>query len=225
LDEQEDPYRSWRDIVKYHGLVVALLYSLTRLTAIAPNRLWSWFGRLPFVKPIAAYEGGPKMKPWWQDAFVIITIGTTVFLAMSAATCSPSLWSEVLAWVLLLDMLSYHVRVLWFDDLAPRRPWRYARVFSHRRILFQAFIQFAESIFLFGILYLRHGCSAGPYSAICDASFSAATTLSAPEVLKSCASLSNVQVVFSLFFLVIVISIVASVGYTRKQLAPEDNEP
>lgn len=60
------------------------------------------------------------------------------------------------------------------------------------------------------------------------ASFRIATSLSPPESLAKLlpSAVMAIQVMVSIFFLVIVIAIMAATGYTRKQLAPDvwDND-
>ncbi|MCK4828466.1 hypothetical protein KA005_72720, partial [bacterium] len=108
--------------------------------------------------------------------------------------------------------------------LIPGYSWRRLRVWSHRRILFQGATNFIESIFLFGVLYRYFGDVPNRPLDIYQASFDLATSLSLPDALKDCPRwLTNFQVLVSLFFLVVVISIIASAGYTRRELAPTDD--
>ena len=104
----------------------------------------------------------------------------------------------------------------------PADPCPQLRVCSHRRLFFQVFINFAESIVLFGVLYERQLCMREPPPAVYEASFRVATTLSPPDTIRGCAVLTSSQVGVSLFFLVVVISVVASVAYSRQELSPTD---
>ncbi len=193
-----------------------------RLTAwVTPTGLWGKIGR-KFV-PSTVHPVGHKLNPWWQDIMVLfIAVGTVVLAAVIYAG-TPSTPLGFLACYLLFDMVAYHAGVLWFDDLQPGRPWPQLRVLSHRRLFFQAFINFAESIVLFGVLYESQLCMREPPPAVYEASFRVATTLSPPDTIRGCAVLTSSQVGVSLFFLAVVISIVASVAYSRRELSPTDN--
>jgi len=166
-----------------------------------------------------------KTKPIWQDLIVLIIVFLVTILCLSAHTIKDLCWSfPLVAGYLLGDMLTYHAKVLWFDDLRPNLLWQDLRVCSHRRTLFQGLINFVESIFLFGILYRYYG-HIDNQQAIYRESFKVATTFSS-EILKapSLQVLVIIQVAVSLFFLAFVISIISSVSYTRKELAPTDKD-
>jgi hypothetical protein len=108
--------------------------------------------------------------------------------------------------------------------LQPHKLWVQLRVASHRRVFFQALINLAESVLLFAVLYGSHLDDSNRDQAT-QASFEVATTLSRPEALRGVSNpLVNTQVAVSLFFLVVVISIVASVGYAREEAGPRSSQ-
>ncbi len=177
------------------------------------------------LAPLAWEETTKKTKPWWQDLSVLLLAALIIVIVVVAhKRPTLSLWFPVVSWFLLADIATYHAGVLWFDDLKPGKSWTELRVYSHRRILFQAFINFAESVFLFAVLYRYHFSLATGSSQVYQASFEVASTLSRPSFLEAYPYwLTNIQVGFSVFFLVVVIGIVASVGYKRGELAPSDS--
>ena len=214
-------YTSYCEILKHHGIIVLGGYLLfVKLGEwVGVTRWLLWLGRMV---PSAYDKDLCKSKPWWQDLSVLIVLILTigiVYAGWSQRALSVRL-AQTGAWIILLDTFIYHSRILWFDDLQLGRTVRTAMVWSHRRIFFQALVNFMESVFLFPVIY--RGCAKGTFWELSENSFTVATTLSAPETLKNCQTW--VQVAFSLFILITVISIIASVGYTRGELAPSAKE-
>lgn len=220
-NDEEKPYQSHRDVIDAHGLLVYAGYLLFKLSEATPTRLLNRLARTKLCQKWAVHPDNERVKPWVQDlAVIMLAIMTVVMVAVGARW--PRLTS-FLAWWLLADMLAHHSRVLWFDDLQMDRPWRLLRVFSHRRILFQGLVNFTQSVFLFGVLYRRWGCSTNLDGGLYRTSFSVAVTLSPSEGLTECGrSLVTAQMLLSLFFLVVMVSVVASVGYSRTEQAPRD---
>ena len=211
-DVNKPQYASWCKIVKHHGLIVFALYLLSRLLDFTPTRLWILLGEK--IDCCCVITNIKKTKPWWQDLGVLLHVLSTYFVSIKYTY-------TFVAWILIVDMISYNMRVLWFDDLIPKQSSEARKVLSHRRVLFQSLINFTESIFLFGVIYINYCGSSFSRSQIYQASFEVATTLSRPINLFSCANwLINMKVSISIFFLVVVIGIIASVGYKRKELAP-----
>ena len=213
-------YNSFRDILDWHGLFVLAGYVVMRLLRwTTPTRLWA---KLSCVKPFKTFawdSAHEKSCPWWQDLGVILHITLVYLIVRLAFGTDPSLGSavEISAWYLLVDIVGYHAGILWFDDLTGEADLK-RKVWSHRRIFFQAVVNLGESICLFAVLY--HGYQGTDFWTLLTGSFEIATTLSRID-----GSLSNVpiwvmsaQVVVSLFFLVVAISVVASIGYARPEL-------
>jgi hypothetical protein len=218
-------YKKATEILRWHGLIVYFFYVVLRISDIGPTRLWLLLGRSKCIAGKTLDKKSGKVKPVWQDAGVLLILALVIVLTVLSAKSASLCWVfPLVAWMLLADIVAYHARVLWLDDLRTNRSWQRLRVFSHRRILFQGFFNFAESILLFGILYRYYGHFDNQQVDIYRESFVIATTLSSPTLSKLCPRLVNMQVGISLFFLIVVISIVASVGYTRKELAPTDRD-
>lgn len=139
----------------------------------------------------------------------------------------PNLLVYILIVYFLLDIICYHSRVLWFDDLDPTKKPDELKVWSHRRILFQAIINFAESILLFAVLYHQFD----EESRLCfrqtvQKSFEIAASLQHSIELRFVPYFwTNLQIIISLFFFIIVISIIASVGYSRDEISPSTKKP
>lgn len=216
----EPAYKSTSDIVKWHGIFVyagyLVLFYLGNFSFI---RWWFRFGKWKWIAKYARDMTG-KTKPWWQDIGVLITMSFTVGIVWVAVRTPFSPWLAGAAWYFLFDMVSYHARVLWFDTLEPGKTADALKVFSHTRVLFHTFLNFGQSIFLFGILH--HYYASPPDGAgLYQASFELATTLTKPaELSGSPAWLITAHVLVSMFFLVVVISTVAAIGYRRGELAP-----
>jgi hypothetical protein len=222
-EDSERPYSSTRAIRESHGIIVWALYRVTRAARyFFPHRWWYCLSQTRCFRKRFTERGTGKSLPVWQDAGVIILLILITSLVWRTHGAPRVGWLGAgLAWWLLADIILYHAGVLWFDDLAPDRTRRALKVFSHRRIFFQGLINFIETVFLFAILY-RHYLPAldRPDNAY-RLSFGVATTLSAPEGLSAApAWLLVTHVGVSLFFLVVVISIIASVAYNRGELAP-----
>ena len=217
----KDPrYKSYGDILRWHGLFVALGYFLLQASEFTPSRIWF---KLPkkicFLKRLAWNEKFQKATPWWHDIGVILLVVVTYLVILSE--WNNQYWLSVVAraaaGVLLVDILAYHVRVLWFDDLEIRKTIEHRKVWSHRRILFQAIINFFQSLCLFAVVYHAYQPTA-PFRTLLQASFTVATTLTRPASLNVPAILFDLQVAVSIFFLVVVVSVVASIGYNRPEL-------
>jgi hypothetical protein len=192
------------------------------------TQFWFWLGKRKWIKKYAKHKSG-KPKPWWQDSMVIFLVVATSLMVWRSLDRTPSIFLASVSWYLLFDMLVYHVRVLWFDQYEPKKPPDALKVFSHTRVLFQAIINFIQSIFLFGILYSFHSTTSSTEKPclgfFLQYSFNIATMRGKPENLEYIPLwLTNIHVVFSMFFLVVVISIIASVGYRRAELAPNPTQ-
>ena len=215
-------YSDYGKIWYYHGFIaLAGYFALVVLGWFSLTSRWLWLG----TKSGCAYNPNLcKTKPWWQDLGVLLVFCLTI-VVLYAGWSQSILWGKLArwgAWIILFDIFVYYTRVLWFDDLKPQRNLRASMVWSPRRILFQSLISFTESVFLFTVIY--HACVADGHTfwVLTRHSFTVATTLSAPKILGNC--LTWVQVGFSLFIGVVVINILASVGYSRGEHAPSAKE-
>jgi len=213
-DDNEIVYTKLEDIHHYHGWLIYLLYRIVYLSEWTTfTRLWFHLGE--FINKTWTYDNNyKKVTPLWHDIGVSLHVLITILISTKHS-------SNFLAMYLVVDMIAYNSRVLWFDDLIPCRTRKQNKVHSHRRILFQSLINFAESIFLFGVFYMNYCISSFCKTQFFQASFEVATTLGRPDSLSSCPSwLINSQVCISIFFVVAVISVIASVGYKRGEIAP-----
>ncbi|MCJ7545731.1 MAG: hypothetical protein MUP30_02715 [Deltaproteobacteria bacterium] len=230
----KDPhYKNYHDIRQWHGLFVAFFYWLFRLSKLTPYRIWLWFpekipekiGFLKRFKRFAWNARFEKATPCWHDMGVILLVGLTCGAILGS--WSQQNWLSIaawwVAWLLLVDMLAYHIRVLWFDDLEIGRSSEYLKVWSHRRIFFQALINFIQSLCLFAVFYHRYKPTESFWTLL-QTSFTIATTLTQPDSLKALAILVDLQVGVAIFFLVVVISVVASIGYNRPELGKSFDE-
>lgn len=222
--EQRFKYENYCDILRCHGLFATVAYWLFRVFRYTPSRIW--FG-LP--KKISCLrrrawiwnEEFEKATPSWHDIGVLLLIGVTC--AVTWGAWSQQDWLNVAAWwitwLLLIDMIAYHASVLWFDDLGIRQTDKHRKVWSHRRIMFQALLNFAQSICLFAVLYHSYH-STVPFRPLLHDSFTVATSLTRADSLPVSVPtiLVDLQVCVAIFFLVVVISVVASIGYNRPEL-------
>ncbi|MCK4787923.1 MAG: hypothetical protein KAV87_29490 [Desulfobacteraceae bacterium] len=213
-------YNNWRDIIRWHGLFVLVGYKLIRLLRwTTPIRLWAKLSKFPYLKNYAWDGKYKKSKPWWQDVGIIIHIALVYLLVKISfgPDACLSWFAKIGAWYLLVDIIGYLAGVLWFDDLTPETVLK-RKVWSHRRIFFQAIVNFGESIALFAILYRTDDSMI--FWALFKQSFEIAATLSFPEYILNNHSFWLVasQILVSLFFLIIVISVIASIGYARPEI-------
>lgn len=221
-------YKDYGEIVRRHGLFAVFGYWLSRLSGyIGPTRV---FIRLPHWFPnklaFAFDQEHTKSTPWWQDGCVLALSSATAIMVYTgfcnSARPMGCLWHFICGYII-IDKLGYHSGVLWFDDLRIGANVAHRKVWSHRRILFQAIINFLELIAIYAALYRQHMLSI-PDLKFCKLfhySFSVSTALSRPDGLNGPPNwLVDSQVAMSVFFLVVVISIVASVGYRRPEVAP-----
>lgn len=212
--------QSWRDIFRFHGLLVLILYYSTKVLQWAS--LSFWIRSLPrFVgKPDSAIDRkADKISAWWQDAVSLVFIAFTpaaLLLALSPRSCLTCL-GLALSGYLIFDAAIYYVRVLWFDDIQPSIVPTRRKVWSHRRILFLAIAAYAQSILLFGVLYsLVPALQGSDYLHLLEESFLTATLLGVNSPLSW---VNVLQVGFSFFYLAIVIAITASISYRREEYA------
>lgn len=217
-------------ITQYHGSNVAIAASICQ-------RLYVFSCRHRFEKsmrmcrPDAVESKYGKLKPAFQDAFVrtlFIRIALLTAIGHICYSYQYRLWvaviSLVLVYFLVFDVVLYPVRVLWFDDL---KEYPDPRVWSHRRIFFETGIGFVETLLLFSFFHRL------PYDKISvgDALFISvsAATLNAPEhlalpLLENSYRLTLwiYQLAISLLFLVAVFAVLASAGYSRREIASHE---
>jgi len=218
-------YKNVNDILKWHGLFAFIGYWFCNCPgAINSLNLWEKIGKLKILKKFTWNAEFDKLKPWWQDLVVLIIFLTTCIFVFITFNRKPSLFIVIVIWYFLFDIFIYFTKVLWFDRYAPNKPAKSLKVFSQIRVLFQAIISYSQSILLFGMLYSFYDKSPKT-SRYYQKSFEIATSLGSPtEDLKIMHWLSNMQIVISLFLLIVVISVIASVGYKRGELAPDPSK-
>ena len=221
--------RKWRHAFKdtgwirrEHGLIVWLAYWFTGIVSLVTISHWARWPRDKW--PVVGYthdkETG-KTKPWLQDSvalFLLILSLPVLYLYWCNCTTIPKLWVWFSAY-LILDPLSRHVRIMWFDDLEPGIKKIRRKVWSHRRILFLAILSYGQSIFLFTPLlqwvdFLRQKS----FWTLWERSFGTATLTSLPHALTK---VDVVQVLVSLFYLAIVVATTASIAYKRREVASD----
>jgi hypothetical protein len=217
-------YRKSLDILDRHGLIILVLYWVTEI--VSWLSLGHWLRALPRKMSIFSFAFDATLgivKAWWQDMIFLLTLILLTPLAVTMAWNSNpclALLGTFFSGYFLFDAIIYHVRVLWFDDLQPGIPNSRRGVSSHRRILFVAIFSFIQSIFLFSSLY--RGVSELPdrsYISLLQRSFSTATLLSLASPVTI---VDVVQVSVSLFFLAIVIAVMASIAYSRPEFSAGD---
>lgn len=216
-------FRGTRWILQKHGLITWLLYWFTGLISLVTVSHWArWLPNyLPVIGETHDNENG-KTKAWLQDSAALLVFGATG-VAIYITWCGCMRFPDTGAWVaayLILDSLSRHVRMMWFDDLEPWMPKKRREVWSHRRILFLGIISYALSIVLFTSLlhevdHLQHKA----FITLLERSFGTATLLSLP---RSISEVDAVQVIISLFYLAIVVATTASIAYRRGEVASDD---
>lgn len=213
--------------LKDHGFIVALFcWLFSWIRCILPY--YRWFKLAEKIEKECVYDRAKKKpKPVWQDMYVLIIVVLTILILI----CNWLHWIILITCVwILLDIFVYHANVLWLDDIRPKRDYD-IRVWSHRRIVFVALINFAETIAIFSILYrIWAGIPATIlHSLLC--SFRSATTLDFPEAFLNSASnvhwahtIWGAQILCSLFFIVIVIATLAAIGYKRDEIANSEKD-
>ena len=211
-------YKTYSDILRSHGICVLIFYWIFRfLGYFFLIQIWNKLSKAKLFRVFKARDMTyNKAKPWWQDIGVIIhLIITLLIVAKGFNSPVPSTLVLYIATYFILDILSYHVGVLWFDDLRLGKNENERMVWSHRRILFQAIVNFSETVLIFAVVYRAYinGC----FSQILLQSFSVATTLNKGE-LSAPSWIVNCQILISIFFLVVVISVISSIGYSRPEI-------
>jgi hypothetical protein len=208
------------EIFSKHGcLVVGLWWLSYLLTFISIHYNLSRLARR-FDGTCSPYDHEEqKAKPWWQDIELLIALILTLvalFLVFLGKGLAYSV-GMILSLIVMLDLLNFHARALWFDDLLPPISESATAVWSHRRLLFHAAISFVASVFLFSGFYtLGDKYSDKPFKELVGKSFRTATTL---YLGKEYGLIEAIQIAVSIFFLVVVIATVASSAYKRKELA------
>jgi len=204
-----------------HGpLLLLLSWLLYTLTFIRVTNLWLWLPKRVPVLRVALDDNWQKAKPWWQDigiGLVLMASFLTIPLAWSGARLAPLAWG--FAAFLIYDILGYLLRVVWLDDVGFSSPPKTTRVWSHRRSLFIATLAYAQSVFVFPVLYHQLPTwSLCQYSPLLSESFAAATAFSIPP---RSGVLGAMQVAVSLFYLAVIISTMASTSYRRQDIASD----
>lgn len=214
------------DVARDHGLLIALgRWLFQRLWLFMPTYWWNRpLARRfrPVVLRLLAKDVWDdqynKSKPVWQDIGVLILLCLTLLISLIGLSVNQtvimllaSAWS---VWIL-LDIVIYFTNTLWFYDIEPGHD---PRVWSHRRILFQAFLSYCESVLLFAVLYRN---AAGLIDDPVFFSFLAATTLSYIERFNYARYLWHAQIAFSLFFIVVIFMAVIAHTYRRGEIASD----
>ncbi len=221
------PPLSKKEIFKEQGCLVSALWWVTYLlTFFSFQYCFSRIARRITWAHTPFDQGRKKAKPWWQDTalLIVVAIATGAFFL----SFKPQPFVRCLAFVLLIltivDLLNYHARVLWFDDLRPAIPDSSPYVWSHRRILFHAIISFATVVVIFAGLYtFNSDFAGGSPTGLLGQSFRTSVAL---DLRPHFGIVDAVQIGVSLFFIVVLLATIASTAYKRKELAtpPEDRK-
>ena len=213
------------DVFRLHGPLVWFLYWAVRgLSCLTVSHIVRY---LPYKLSLLRFVRDTrttKVKAWWQDIASAVPLLMTVLVVRAASGLSvpASRCLQLAAAYLVFDLTIYHVRVLWFDDIAPGIGDSRRAVWSHRRILFLAIIAFVQSIFLFPAIYwLDPNLRGADYQSLLERSFTTATFTS---IARELTAIDVVQVAISLFFLAMVIATTASIAYRRGEVAGELQE-
>lgn len=216
-----------------HGPIVAFGYWLCGLLrCVTFTHIW----RLLSDRPGHRFRDRiyDKSTPTWKDLGVIVLLLLTALVTMTGIYDTiPRALVRLASMYLIFDVMITHINELWFDSLTPG-PAAERRVWSHLRLLTQAFIGFAETIFLFGVLYLYEMPERGlrgylEYGLLF--SFSTATTFNFERSFLGDAPLPTMnaihllwalQIFLSLFFILLVITIMANQGYARKEITDQE---
>ncbi len=218
--ESPTPLLEKIEISSRHGCVVLGLWWVSYLlTFISVHYNLSRLARR-FHGPNSPYDHeARKAKPWWQDIELLfaLVLGSLALLLIFSCGGTAYWAGQLFSMLVLLDLINFHARALWFDDLRPPIPDAATSVWSHRRLLFHAAISFAASIFLFAGFYtLVDRFSGQDFFSLVRRSFRTAATF---NLDKSYVFLEALQIGVSIFFLVVVIATVASSAYKRDELA------
>jgi hypothetical protein len=226
--------RNFSTHVNNHGLFVAFGYWI--FGKLRYGTVTFWWNRLARDSKSFYDEKREKTKPIWQDLGVFIVLAVTA-IAVLLYLCTNKWYANMvvifLASLVLFDIFVYFSNVLWFDDLQEHK--FNPRVWSFRRIVICTFINFGEVILLFAVLFLAAGIPVSFLRAL-RYSFETAATLSRPDgfpnhALYPCLanSLWALEIIFELFIIVLVVAILAAVGFRREEIAPqktyEEREP
>jgi len=226
---------------KHHGIIFASIYLLCGF--IRWFTLRHFFIRfLPkvFNKECIYDHCKKKSKPWWQDSCIFVHLIFAVLLFYCSGYCSlgNTLWKELFFWVaiyLLADIFVFDTNMFFFDDLEQMEEvkpfWRRKKswnkmVWSHRRLLFQVAIDIVESVLLFAVLYkIFSSASILIYEAF-QISFTAAFTLGFMDQFRNKVPwlLWAIQIVFSFYLIVLILTTLASIGFKRKEIADSDKD-
>jgi len=139
-------------VITQEGLIVTVFYFLFGVIRII-TFTYIWYRLLA---PMFAFAWDPEKKkstPWWQDLGILVHFLATVIVYCAGSQTIPC-WIPV---YLMTDSFVYQSNVLWFDAIEFGLRGVEKKVWSARRIFFQAAVNFAESILLFAVLYQSAG--------------------------------------------------------------------
>lgn len=203
-----------------HGPIVTVFSGLTKyLTIISVQYNWFKLARHPRFKEKAFDIKYQKSKPWWQDLgllwlVILSVIGFTLVRI-------PQRWAHLVGGgigsYVLFDLILYHIRVLWFDGLSPAVEGSGTQVWSNHRLLLVSLLSYVWSIVIFPILYQSFGNLEDVSSLdLFRLSFKTATTF---DLKDEYGIVALFQIIVSLFYLAVVIATMASMSYSREEIA------
>ena len=214
---------SHKAVFSEQGCLVSGLWWITYLLTFVS--LQHWLSRLAHRLDGSLYdEDRRKPTPWWQDVELLVVVVAAILGFWLSFQSQPGIRRAAFALLLLtiLDLVNYHARVLWFDDLRPARPDSSPYVWSHRRIVFHAAISLAASVVIFAGFYTFKsdfaGCSA---TDLLRYSFRTSFAL---DLRPNYDLLDATQLATSVLFLVVVLATMSSSAYKRRELAPPPEE-
>ena len=226
---------------KHHGIIFAFFYRIFgTIRWFTLRHLFIRFLPRVFDKECIYDHCKKKSKPWWQDLWILIHLGFAILLFYCSGYCSlgDTFWKDpffLFAIYLVADIFVFDTNMFFFDDLEQMEEvkpfWRRKKswnkmVWSHRRLLFQVAIDIVESVLLFAVLYkIFSSASILIYEAF-QISFTAAFTLGFMDQFRNKVPwlLWAIQIVFSFYLIVLILTTLASIGFKRKEIADSDKD-
>ena len=226
---------------KHHGIIFAFFYRIFgTIRWFTLRHLFIRFLPRVFDKECIYDHCKKKSKPWWQDLWILIHLGFAILLFYCSGYCSlgDTFWKDpffLFAIYLVADIFVFDTNMFFFDDLEQTEEvkplWWKGKcwdkmVWSHRRLLLQIVIDIVESVLLFAVLYKIFSTTSISIREAFQISFTAAFTLSFIEQFRNKVPwlLWAIQIVFSFYLIVLILTTLASIGFKRKEIADSDKD-
>jgi len=218
-------FHDWETVRADLGWLVAFVYVL--FGALRICTVTYWWGHWPSKKQwkwqekfwIDKYK---KATPSWQDSGIALVLGLVIADAVLHLYLPPlSLIPLFLTNLLLLDMVCFHVNLLWLDNIYQTLAGGDPRIWNHLRVLLNAFLNLLESVVLFAILYnvcvpLDDFPKSLFASAVSGFTFNFPDQLQRPE--STTMGLWCLQEVLSLFLVLVVLASLSAQAFKRHEI-------